>query len=114
MSRYERWQSPDLRAQYQSQENESSRWSPRLLDDDEVLNPLPSLRSKFNKGQKFPSVDEDTTPLVVQDDKQSNKARRIKGTKRNESFYWSWDEVLKEDEARIASLAKRDNRYQKL
>jgi hypothetical protein len=45
VSWYEHWQSPDLRAQYQSQENESSRWSPRLIGDDKVSTPLPSLRS---------------------------------------------------------------------
>jgi hypothetical protein len=114
VSRYQRWQSPDLRAQYLSQENESSRWSPRLLDDDIVSPPLPSLRSKFNKARNLPKLDGDMTPLVIQDDKQSNKTRRTNGAKRNESFYGHWDEVMKEDEARGASLAKRDNRYQKL
>lgn len=49
LSRYERWQSTDLRAQYQSQESESLRWSPRLLDDGQITTPLPSLRSSFNK-----------------------------------------------------------------
>jgi hypothetical protein len=84
VSRYERWQSPDLRAQYLSQENESSRWSPRLLDDDIVSPPQPSLRSRFNKVRNLPKVDGDTTPLVIQDEKQSNKTR-INGAKRNES-----------------------------
>jgi hypothetical protein len=114
VSRYERWQSPDLRARYQSEENESSRWSPRLLDDSEVSNPVPSLRSKFNKVRNFPKMSGDTTPLIVQYDKQSNKSRSTNGTKRNDSFYGYWDEVLKEDEARITFLEKRDNRYQKL
>jgi len=81
VSRYERWQSPDLRAQYQSQENESSRWSLRLLEDDEVSTLRPSLRSKFNKGRNFLKVDGDTTPVVI-DDEQSNKARSTNGKER--------------------------------
>ena len=113
VSRYERWQCPDLRAQYLSQENESSRWSPRLLHGDIVSPPLPSLRSKFNKVRNLPKVDGDAAPLVIPDEKQSNKTR-INGAKRNESFYGHRDEVMKEDEARSASLAKRDHRYQKL
>jgi hypothetical protein len=99
VSRYERWQSPDLRAQYQSQENESSRWSLRLLDGDKVSTPRPSLRSKFNNVRNSPKVNGDTTPLVIQDDELGNRARSTNGKERNNSFYGDWSEVLKEDEA---------------
>jgi hypothetical protein len=84
MSRYERWQSPDLRDRYQNRENENSRWSPRLLDDQTSI-PLPSLRSRFNKVRRSSAVDEDTTPLVAGSDRQSHNTRNNKGTK-NGSF----------------------------
>lgn len=113
VSRYERWQSADLRAQYQNQEHESSRWSPRLLEDDQVSAPLPSLRSKFNNVASLPAADGDTFALIAKENKQSDKTR-THNAKRNDSLYGYWDETSKEDEGRIAILAKRDNRYQRL
>jgi len=85
VSRYERWQSPDLRYQYQNRENENSRWSPRLLDDDQTSIPLPSLRSRFNKVRSSSAVDEDTSPLVAGSDRQSHNTRNNMDTK-NKSF----------------------------
>jgi len=113
VSSYECWQPPDLRVQYQSQENENSRWSPRLLNDGEMSTPQPSLRSRFSDARRNSMVRGDATPTVAEDNINEDE-RSSKGRKKHESYYEYWEEILREDACKVASLAKPDDRYPRL
>jgi hypothetical protein len=106
ISKFESWQTAEMRTELAMQE--TSRWSPRLLDDPEPSPKWPSLRSKFNTSPVDSEVAEDTKPLIAE---RNVKSQRVQKT---DSFYGFWDDVLMDHGANPATLRKAPRRYQRM